>query len=68
MHDPRTTDATVKAVDGVVVIDGIGCMAVTMTPEVAAKVSDQLLYAAAEATGQQIAKRDAEQERHAQRR
>lgn len=41
-----------SAEHGQVILDGPDGVAVTMTPEAAAKTSDSLLYAAAEAVGQ----------------
>ncbi|MFL6843399.1 MAG: hypothetical protein ACJ8ER_00780 [Allosphingosinicella sp.] len=59
MDDKVYDEATrVEAEDGKVALDGPDGVAVLMTPEAAMETSDRLLWGAAEATGQQVQKRN----------
>ena len=55
---PYDEPSNVEAKDGIVIVDGPDGVAVSMTPEAADETSHRLLFGAAKAKGQEVAKRD----------
>lgn len=56
-YRPHDNPSDVDAEDGVVIIEGPEGLALSMTPEAAEETSQRLLFGAAKAKGQQVAKR-----------
>ena len=55
-REPHHEPSEVGAEDGAVFVDGPDGIAYAMTPDAASETSDRLLFGAAKARGQQIAK------------